>query len=63
MTSATQLLSVIEVADRLRVHRSTVYDLIARGELRCVDLGHGRAKTRIRETDLLRFIDARTRAA
>jgi excisionase family DNA binding protein len=58
-----QLLTVPETAARLRVNRSTVYDLIAAGELRVVDLGHGRSKTRIPEDALAEFIAARTRTA
>lgn len=59
---STQLLTVAEVAERLRCGRTHVYDLIARGELPVVDLGLGRAKSRIREDDLAAFIDSRTRS-
>lgn len=58
-----RLFTIPDVADRLGVARSTVYDLIARGELRVVDLGHGRAKSRVREDDLAQFIDRRTHTA
>lgn len=36
------LLSVTEVADSLRIHRTTVYDLLATGELRSTTLGRRR---------------------
>lgn len=58
---STQLLSVREVAGRLGVCENTVYGLIARGDLPTVDLQLGRAKTRVRETDLEKWIERRTR--
>lgn len=59
---STQLWRIPEVAARLGVARGTVYDLISRGELRVVDIGHGRSKSRVRDDDLAAFIDERTRA-
>jgi excisionase family DNA binding protein len=55
-----RLLSVAAVADSLSVSRDTVYRLIASGQLPAVDVGTGRAKTRIRETDLNVWVDGRT---
>lgn len=60
---APQLLTIPQTAQRLGLGRTAVYQLIATGELRSVDLGHGRSKTRIREDDLLDFVEKRTRAA
>jgi excisionase family DNA binding protein len=62
---STQLYTVPETAKRLRVADNTVYRLIASGALKAVDLSAGgkRSKTRIRDDDLARFIDARTRTA
>lgn len=59
---APQLLSVVEVAERLRCSRNHVYGLIAAGSLRAVDLrAKGtKPKTRVRESDLDAFINART---
>lgn len=58
----TQLLSVVTVAERLGCTRNHVYSLIAKGGLRAVDLRASgtKAKTRIRESDLEAFIEART---
>jgi excisionase family DNA binding protein len=58
----TQLLSVAAAAERLDVSRGHIYHLIREGHLRTVDL-HAtgtKAKTRIYETDLEAFIQART---
>ena len=57
------LLTIPETAERLRVSENTVYRRIASGELRAVDLGNGRAWTRVRTDDLARYIDKRTRSA
>lgn len=61
-TTKTQLLSVVEVAERLSCSRNHVYGLIATGGLRAVDLraSGAKAKTRIRESDLEAFIERRT---
>lgn len=53
------LLTVKEVAELMRVHKDTVYDLISRGELQALDIGHGRAKTRISEDDYRSYIETR----
>ena len=65
---APALLTIPQVAQRLGVHRDTVYTLISRGELAVTDLatgqvktGNGRAKSRIREDVLADFIERRTR--
>ncbi len=59
----TQLLSVVEVAERLSCSRGHVLNLVATGGLRAVDLRAkgSRPKTRIRESDLEAWIDSRTR--
>lgn len=59
----TTLLTIPETAAELRCSRRHVYDLIARGQLRPVDIGHGRSKTRIRGDDLSDYIDRQTRVA
>jgi excisionase family DNA binding protein len=61
-TTGTRLLSVTTVADRLECSRNHVYALIAKGGLHAVDLRASgkKAKTRIRESDLEAFIEART---
>ncbi|KQY59374.1 hypothetical protein ASD11_07335 [Aeromicrobium sp. Root495] len=58
---APQLLSVAEAAERLSCSRGHVLNLVARGDLRGVEIGIGRAKTRVYERDLAAFIAARTR--
>lgn len=62
VADAVRCLRVPDAAEVLACSRDHVYDLIARGELRAVDIGHGRAKTRIRTDDLQAYIDRRTRA-
>ena len=61
MHTGTQLLSIREVADRLSVHRSTVYQHIASGQLQVINvsLGNQRTNCRIRESELERFINSR----
>lgn len=54
-----QLLKIPEVAARLGVARSTVYELMARGELRSVAPGGTRTR-RIREADLDEWIRRET---
>lgn len=63
MTDSTRLWRIPEVADRLGCGREKVYSLIRAGELRVVDLGNGRSKSRVRDDDLAAFIDGRTRDA
>lgn len=56
-----KLLKVVEVAELWDCSTHHVYDLIAAGQLKAVNLSAGqRAKLRIREADLDRFIDARS---
>ena len=61
MHKGTQLLTIRETAERLSVHRSTVYQLIAEGQLQVINVGQGNQRTncRIRETELERFINSR----
>lgn len=57
---AVRLYSVAAVADMFGVSRQWVYDRIARGDIRVVELGDSRAKQRVRADDLQSFIDSRT---
>lgn len=62
MTSV-DLLTIGEAALRIRASENHVYRLIALRQLRAVDVGlpgSRRSKTRIREDDLVAYIDART---
>lgn len=52
----TRILTVREVADILRVHRSTVSRYAMSGELRSHLVGNRRL---FRETDVLKFFDSR----
>lgn len=64
--NAVQLLTIPEVMARLRVKsKDTVYVLIASGDLRVTDISATgqRPRSRVREDDLQKFIDARTRTA
>jgi len=64
--SASQLLTIPETADRLRCHRSSVNELINNGHLKAVDVSAkkgARPTYRVRETDLIAFIESRTRTA
>jgi excisionase family DNA binding protein len=47
---ADDLYTVRELAAKWRVSKNFIYDEIARGNLQCVHLGRGRAKTRIPES-------------
>jgi excisionase family DNA binding protein len=60
-TPEVTLHSIPEVAARLSISQRSVYNLISRGDLRPVDIGTTRTKTRVRSDDLARYIDARTR--
>jgi excisionase family DNA binding protein len=51
--SLQPLLTVKEVARRLAVSESKAYDLVARGEIPCVELGRN---VRVSEADLERFV-------
>lgn len=62
--TAPQLLTIPEAAARLRCHRDTVYELIARGELDVTDIStRGRGTSRIPEPSVAAFIERRTRNA
>ena len=64
MTTA-QLLTIPETARALRCSKTTVYSLIASGELRAVNMAmsNTRTHTRIRADDLAALIDKRTQRA
>jgi excisionase family DNA binding protein len=53
------LLSVPEVADLLRIHRTTVYDLLATGELRSTTLGRRRLIPRAAVEEFVDLLDSR----
>lgn len=57
--SDLRLFSVREVSELLSTSTDYVYARIASGELSVVELGHGRAKQRVRSTELRRFIESR----
>lgn len=61
----TQLLSAQQAADQLGVHRKTVCDLIAAGQIVASNIGgRGTGKRwRIKQADLDRFIESRQYAA
>lgn len=54
----TALLTVREVAERLRVSSRSVYDLVASGKLACHRIGMGRGAIRVNEGDLAAFLDS-----
>jgi excisionase family DNA binding protein len=62
----TALLTVADVAALLKVHKRTVLDLIAAGDLRAVNVGgtraHG-ARWRVGKHDLNCFVEARATRA
>lgn len=58
-----QLLTVKEVAAELACSRDHVYDLIARGDLPAIDIGAGRALTRLRPDDVDDYLQTRLRRA
>ena len=51
------LFTVAEVAERLRVSATCVYQLIEKGSLACHRIGIGRGTIRVAESDLLRFLE------
>lgn len=57
---AEELYPVSELATRWRCSIDHIYDLIAKGELRTVQLGIGRAKTRIPASAAAEFIERRS---
>lgn len=58
---ADQLLTMPEVAARLGVSRATAYRHVADGSIKTVEAGRGktRTKSRVRESELVRFMDER----
>lgn len=58
-----RLLPVAEVADVLGCCRKHAYNLIAAGLISTVQIGVGRAKTRVHEDELARFIASQTTKA
>jgi len=50
------MLTVVEVADYLRVSRTCVYQLIESGKLACHRIGVGRGAIRVTQGDLDEFI-------
>lgn len=60
---AEVLYPVAEVAKLWRVSRDHVYDLIAAGKLRVVNVAEGRAKTRIPESALAEYVQRNSRRA
>ncbi|MDQ1645381.1 MAG: hypothetical protein QOJ50_1565 [Cryptosporangiaceae bacterium] len=64
MKAPPKLWTAAEVALHLACSQRHVYDVIARGELDVVDIGSGRrAKTRIPEDSLAKYIESRRRRA
>lgn len=59
--SDIKLLTIPQVAERLGVHRATVYDRIAAGDIPVVDIGKGKSKSRVRSDHLDAFIEGLTR--
>lgn len=57
------LLPVSEVAELWRCSRDHVYDLIAAGQLRVVELGRGRAKTRVPQSAMDEYVRRNSRRA
>jgi excisionase family DNA binding protein len=51
------MLNVREVAERLRVSATCVYQLIEQGRMACHRIGIGRGAIRVSEDDLEEFID------
>jgi excisionase family DNA binding protein len=50
------MLTVKDVAERLRISPTCVYQLIDRGKLPCHRIGIGRGAIRVCETDLVSFL-------
>lgn len=55
------LLTVREAAETLRCSPATIYRLISTGALESVDIGQGRAKTRVPRAAVEKFVADRTR--
>jgi excisionase family DNA binding protein len=58
-----ELFTVGEVAEQLRLHPETVYEMIRQGQLAGVAVSKGRKGVRVRALDLERFVEANTRAS
>lgn len=58
---AEELIPVADLAERWHCSKWFIYELISRGELGSVNLGRGRAKTRVPESEAAKFIKANTR--
>jgi excisionase family DNA binding protein len=59
--AALHLLTVKEVATRLRLSRSAIYNMLWRGQLPYVNVACGTKRApRIRESDLVAFVANRT---
>lgn len=56
-------LSVAKVAEILDCSRGHVYDLIAARKIRSTDIGIGRSKTRIPESEVERLLTQKSRTA
>lgn len=54
-------LSVAKVAEILDCSRGHIYDLIAARKIRSTDIGIGRAKTRIPESEVARLLGQESR--
>lgn len=50
-----QALTVMEVADRLRIHKTTVYDLIHAGSLKGYTVGVHNGEYRVDESELIKY--------
>lgn len=60
MTERAEVLTIPQVAERLKVSRNTVYRLISAGEIPVVEVG---SVSRIAEVDLQDYIDRNKRVA
>lgn len=60
VVEAVRLYTVAGAAEHMLVSPNWVRAQIKSGELRAVELGSTRSKTRVRADDLQRFIDSRT---
>ena len=54
-----RLLTVRDVAERLAVHENTILNWLRRGQLRGYRVGGTKAGWRVKETDLVRFMERR----
>lgn len=61
--TAARMYSVKALAEEWECSDQHIYNLISRGELESVDIGHGKAKTRIPIAAVERYIAKHTRRA